>query len=93
MSQIPSLGRIVHYRLSAGDVAEIDRMSPQRDADGRYLRNPAREGDVYPAQVTAVFGTGGTANLVVQLDGPAQHWATSRQPGDGDGQWFWPPRV
>lgn len=87
----PSIGQVVHYRLSAGDVAAIDHDSPRRTSAGvGVLRNPVREDDVYPAQVTAVFGPNGTANLVVQLDGTAQYWATSRQPGDGPGQYRLP---
>jgi hypothetical protein len=90
--QQPTIGRIVHYTLNAGDVTLIDRHSP-RIVDGRTVRNDVRAGQAYPAQVVAVFGSGSTANLIVQLDGEGQHWATSRQVGDGEGQWAWPPRV
>jgi hypothetical protein len=93
MSQIPSLGRIVHYRLSEHDVAEIDRESPRRTGGVGVQRNPVSVGQVYPAQVVATFGSGTTANLAVQLDGAAQHWATSRVEGDSPGTWCWPPRV
>lgn len=88
MVQVPSVGQVVQYRLSSGDVVAIDYDSPRRTSAGvGVLRNPVREGDAYPATVTAVSGPNGTANLVVQLDGMAQHWATSRQPGDGPGQY------
>lgn len=92
-TQAPTVGRIVHYRLSAGDIGGIDRNTPQRDGDGRVVRNAVRGGQVYPAQVVAVFGSSTEVNLVVQLDGVAQYWATSRSEGDGEGQWSWPERV
>jgi hypothetical protein len=86
----PTLGRIVHYRLNAGDVAAIDRNVPHAGAN----RNHVREGEVYPALVVRVFDPSvTTANLVVQLDGLAQYWATSRTEGDEPGHWSWPPRV
>ncbi|MEU5945127.1 hypothetical protein ABZ793_06140 [Micromonospora sp. NPDC047465] len=98
----PTIGRIVHYRISEADAkainAGIDPIAVQKH------RNPVRAGQVYPAIVTAVFGGSG-ANLVVQLDGIQQHWVTSRkrgEPADGHepaggtippGTWCWPPRV
>lgn len=89
----PSVGRIVHYKLSAGDVAEIDRQHPMYNADGvRAQRNPVSEGDVCAALVVRVFDAG-YSNLQVFLDGAVRYWATSRQEGDGTGQWSWPPRV
>ena len=100
--QQPTIGRIVHYRLSDADVAAIHAAS---DAT-RGRRNPVSAGQVYPAQITAVFDpAGGTANMVVQLDGLQQHWVTSSrrgEPADGlettgetipPGTWCWPPRV
>lgn len=84
----PTIGRVVHYRLSAADVAAIDARS-KSGAD----RNFVAEGQVHSATVTAVFGTGSSCNLVVQLDGLVQHWATSRPEGDEPGQWSWPARV
>lgn len=88
MGQTPTVGRIVHYQLSAADAELIDQLH----AFDQTARNPVREGQVYPAQVTAVFSPS-CVNLVVQLDGIAQYWATSRQPGDQPGAWFWPPRT
>lgn len=85
----PTIGRIVHYRLSAGDVAVIESRLPYDSA----RRNPVSEGQEFPATVTAVFGSGTTANLVVQLDGIEQYWATSRQEGEGPCTWSWPVRV
>jgi hypothetical protein len=90
----PTIGRIVHYKLNEGDVAEIDRRFPQKDAMGAYLRNPVSVGQVLPARVVAVFdATAGTSNLKADLDGYGEYWATSRAEGDEPGQWSWPPRA
>lgn len=91
----PSLGRIVHYKLTATDCELIER----QDASGKTLPHPGRnnvyEGQVFPAMVVAVFGNGEHLNLKVFLDGGpgAEYWATSRPEGDQPGQWSWPPRV
>lgn len=91
MTQKPSIGRKVHYTLSEADVRLIDERSPFGNGS---IRNPVSAGQVYPAEVVAVFSPETTtANLVVQLDGLAQYWATSRTEGEGPGTWCWPPRV
>lgn len=89
--QAPSVGRIVHYRLSEGDASVI---AHQRLTVGSPQSNAAQAGDVYPAIVVRVFDPSvTTANLQVFLDGTDSYWATSRQEGDDPGTWFWPPRV
>lgn len=88
MSQTPTIGRIVHYRLSEGDAAAIGKQRTETGATG----NPVSAGDVYPAQIVRDFG-GPSYNLQVALDGTDVYWATSRQEGTEDGRWFWPPRV
>lgn len=91
----PSIGRIVHYKLTDGDVSQINDQAPARDPNsGLTRRNPVAAGQEFPAQIVAVFNeAAGTCNLVVQLDGAAQYWATSRSHGDEPGQWAWPTRV
>lgn len=91
MTQV-SLGRKVHYKLSADDVAAIDADFPM-DAGG-HRRNPVREGQLCAADVVAVFeaSTDNTANLQVQLDGNVTYWATSRREGTEPGTWAWPLR-
>jgi hypothetical protein len=86
-----SIGRIVHYKLSAGDVSQIDANLPQ--SRGLQVRNPVSEGQVLPAVVVAIFGSDSTANLKVLLDGEDDYWATSRTLGEGNGHWSWPERV
>lgn len=92
----PSIGRIVHYTLSEGDVASIDRDMPAYPGQS-VKRNSVQAGDVYPAIVVRVFPGGteanGVCNLQVLLDGNCSFWATSRVEGEGESRWFWPPRV
>lgn len=80
---VPPLGTIVHYQLNDGDVAWIDRGVDT--AALATVRNPVRAGQTYPAQV--VSGHGPSVNLVVQLDGTVQYWATSRVEGTAPGTW------
>jgi len=99
----PTIGRIVHYRLSAYDADAINKRREDWKATCRengtpqtghvaHVGNDAREGDYYPAMVVRNFG-GATVNLQVQLDGTDTFWATSRAEGDQPGTWTWPPRA
>lgn len=82
--QQPTVGRIVLYRLNAGDIDLIDRRLPEHFEH----RNAVREGDIYPAMVVRVFAPSvTTANLQVFLDGDCSYWATSRTEGDEPGHW------
>lgn len=98
----PTIGRIVHYRLSKQDAAEINRRR-QRYADApdqswgflAPVGNHAAAGQVFPADIVRVFGDSpkSAANLQVKLDGTDVLWVTSRTCGDEDGQWSWPGRA
>lgn len=101
----PTIGRIVHYRLSEQDADEINRrrshaalhMDEHRTAATGaqvHVGNTLQAGEVLPAMVVRVFdGTIG-ANLQVFLDGNDAYWATSRGYSvQTEGCWFWPPRV
>lgn len=85
MSQTVSAGRIVLYTLNAADADNINHTHVMK-------RNPAREGDVYPAIVVRVW-TAPCAQLQVFYDGEGTYWATSRTEGDQPGTWHWPPRT
>lgn len=88
----PTIGRIVHYRLSDQDIELIAEHRRETDRQG----NTAYAGDVYPALVVRVFDIDGvmSANLQVFLDGPDTFWATSRgYSTETEGCWFWPPRL
>lgn len=95
----PSVGRIVHYKLSEVDAEAINRRRDDFDtanpgATGfqAHIGNRAEAGQTFPATVVRTFG-GDAVNLQVSLDGTDTYWATSRTPGDDPGQWCWPPRV
>lgn len=87
----PTIGRIVHYRLTEQDALAIEhRRAEQPLTVGQS--NAAHAGDVYPAIVVRCWDDD-VVNLQVFLDGPDSYWRTSAQHGDEQGRWFWPPRV
>lgn len=83
---IPSVGRIVHYRLSESDVG----MAKYRPAPGAFYNTP-REGDVLPMLICRVWADEPTETSLVNgqvfVDGNFSIWATSRAQGDQPGQW------
>ncbi len=79
----PTIGRIVIYRLNQYDRDELKAL-------GADLPNNGAE--VVPAVIVRVFSAT-CVNLRVLVDGRQALWATSRSPGDGDGQWSWPVRA
>ncbi|MGW0869956.1 hypothetical protein ACWD3Z_05620 [Streptomyces sp. NPDC002740] len=95
---VPSLGDVVLYRLTEGDVAHINPW--RRDfhqsgsAESRlgfvgHIGNSVQAGDVFPAIVVQVHAESTvTCNLRVLLDGSDTYWATSRAEGDESGRWF-----
>ncbi len=99
---IPSIGRIVHYRLATWDVEAINRRRADAADAGRrddgaqvHTGNQVSEGDVFPAMIVRCWGEieGSMVNLQVFLDGNDTYWATSRVEGDALAHWFAPPRV
>ena len=88
----PTIGRIVHYTLSQGDVDEINRQRREAGSASK-TGNFVEEGQVYPAIIVRVWETA-AANLQLQvfLDGNDTYWATSREIGEGPGFAAWPAR-
>lgn len=85
-----TLGRIVHYKLSPHDVAEITDHRVRRQLGGP----PIEVGQEVAAVVTSVYaGESSTCNLRLILDGYDFFWALRRYEGDVDGSWHWPERV
>lgn len=107
-AQIPSIGRIVHYKLSAADAAEINRRRTTGPAIAErigygswpvgaqaHIGNEAKEGDIHPMMITKMWGDGAGASVNGQvfLDGNDVLWVTSRVVGDQSGTFTWPQRV
>jgi hypothetical protein len=101
----PTIGRVVHYRLTADDAAAINRRrtTPADIADKivderwsigaqAHIGNVAKAGDSCAAMVVAVADYGHGANLQVFLDGNDVFWVQNRPQGDDNGRWHWPPR-
>ena len=102
---IPTIGRIVHYRLTEQQAAEINR----RRTDGRsiaerikvnawplgaqaHIGNGVKEMDTFPGMIVRTWGelANGAVQLQVFLDGNDVLWVTSVCVGDGPGTWSWP---
>lgn len=89
----PTIGRIVHYRLSPQDAGEImHRRNNSANADHRG--NRVQAGDTFPAMIVRVWGDepDSLVQLQVFLDGNDTHWATSVERGEGPRTFSWPVR-
>ncbi|GAA4002736.1 hypothetical protein GCM10022631_11820 [Deinococcus rubellus] len=100
----PSIGRIVHYVLSAQDADQINRRRTtgpsiaERIKDEQWplgaqahIGNRAEEGQHVAAIVVNVFGPA-TCNLQCFLDGNDVFWATSQLEGSAPSTWHRPER-
>lgn len=85
--EMPTIGRIVHYRLSAHDARLI---AERRNMTG-VRGNPVYEGNTFPAMIVGIVA-GQMVQLQVFLDGQDMLWATSVHMGEGPCTWSWPPR-
>jgi hypothetical protein len=83
----PTIGRIVHYRISEADLLTIQRY---RDA-GAFI-NPYSIGEIVPMLIVKVWSDT-TVNGKAILDGQADLWVSSRTMGEQPNQWCWPERV
>lgn len=105
MEQIPTIGRVVHYRLSTQDIEQInrrrtnsksiaDRIPENRWPAGAqaHIGNEAKEGDVFPMLIVKCWGDTATSSVNGQvfLDGNDVFWATSRSVGNQPGTFSWP---
>lgn len=102
----PTIGRIVHYKVTADDATVINNIREARrkwvfngraaDLDNQpgyqgHMGNRIQAGDVFPAMIVRVFDPqDDVANLQVFLDGNDTLWATSVHEGDGERQYSWP---
>jgi hypothetical protein len=99
---IPTIGRIVIYKLSQDDCNKINKRRADGDAWAAFHRqnsngamvhvgNYVAEGYEYPALVVKTWGNSPTSavNLKVELDGSDSYWATSRIVGNKPGDYHW----
>ena len=100
----PTIGRIVHYKLTETDAERANRRRHsdtigQRIADGTWPEgaqahagNRANAGDVAPALIVRVLNEddNSAVNLQAFLDGNDVLWVTSATCGESAGQFAWP---
>lgn len=91
---VPTVGRIVLYKLAEYDVERIEKLReyPNRE---KYVGSSVSPGMVFPLLITAVLGNDPNCavNGTVFLDGPDSVWCTGRYVGTTDGTYSWPVRV
>lgn len=73
-------------------VGQPEQGMPGATGHQAHVGNRAVAGQVFPAVIVRTFG-GTAVNLQVFLDGNDTFWGTSRQEGEGEFRWCWPPRV
>ena len=97
---VPTIGRIVHYRLTENQAknlnAEDDGHDPWRPSEQRdpNEKRPYTTGSLVAGIVISVIDRD-TVNLRLFIDRnyPEEKRITSVIRGDGPGEWDWPPRV
>jgi hypothetical protein len=103
-----TIGRIVHYTLTAEDAEHIGRrrttigaIATRLEADRwprgaqAHIGTEPQWGAVVPMIVVAVHGVprGARVNGQCFLDGTDVLWVRDVEEGTLAGQWHWPPRV
>lgn len=99
----PTIGRTVHYTLSEGDAAAINKRRTDAQISGVarensgavvHYGNSVVAGDIFPMVIVRVWGDrpDSAVNGQVLLDGNDVYWATSRNVGEGQGHFSWPTR-
>lgn len=95
----PTVGRIVHYLLTAMDVEQIHRRRVSGAGHGEnwpmgaqaHVGNPHVERQTMALMVCAV-SPNGNVNGQVFLDGNDSLWVYAVSEGTGSGSWSWPVR-
>jgi hypothetical protein len=99
---MPTIGRIVLYRLTEQDAGKINKrrddarknmLEHQARADGSQIHvgNRVNAGEEVAMVIVAVHGPA-MVNGKCLLDGSDDYWATSVKAGEGPGTWSWPVR-
>lgn len=89
----PTIGRIVHYSLTAADAEKINRSRIHTyDKMDLHVGNEVKEGQVFPLMITAVWGDKDDSafNGQLFLDGNDVVWITSTSVGEGPSKCAWP---
>lgn len=88
---VPSVGRIVRYRLAEHEVAAIKR---DREILKDHKSNDVRVGQSFPMVIVEIHGHDADSyvNGRCFLDGLDDIWITSVKVGEGPGTWSWPER-
>lgn len=105
----PTIGRTVHYLLSADDVVQINRrredtqnnlarMREDKPGFQAHIGNLVNIGETVSMVITQVwpneFGPDNDGvNGQVTLDGNDSLWVTSIKEGNAVGEWHWPERT
>ncbi len=101
----PSIGRIVHYRLTTDNVNAINRrredaknnlekMRTEKPGFQAHVGSEVEVDDLVSMTITQVWGK--YINLVsgqATLDGNDSLWITDTTKGKEPGQWEWPERL
>lgn len=84
---IPTIGRLVHYTLSAQDAERVNALRGDT-----YSANKSAEGDVFPMLIVHCWGETASSyvNGQVFIDGNFTLWVTSVAVGDGPRTFAWP---
>lgn len=106
MSTVPTICRMVMYRLRPEEVRAVNKHrddartamgDPKRPADGAqvHVGNHVNPGDEYPMMIARVWGSepDSYVNGQVFLDGNDVLWVTSVKVGEGPGTFSWPVRA
>ena len=86
--QLPSIGRIVHYRLSADDSTQINR----RRTTGASIAARMKDAVSMHESITA-WPAGAQAHIGNEAHEGDVFWAMSRCVGDQPGTFSWPVRL
>ena len=96
---IPTVGRIVYYKLSTQDAEEINKRRSDYAQNDKsvwpmgaqaHVGNHVEAGEIVPMIVVAVWENE-LVNGHVFLDGSDTLWVTSRPKGEEPGNWDWMP--
>jgi hypothetical protein len=100
----PTIGRIVHYTITADEAKQINARRVDALAHGAEQRhtghvthtgNQVVAGQTFPLLITAVWGDepGSAVNGQLFLDGNDTLWVTSATEGDGERKYRWAGRA